>query len=140
MKQLESALTNERTWTSAGERFMENRRLAALVGITYKASKEIQPIVAMNCDPTPESRSPKWSPVVAEYIADVELAVRRTLEFKPEAERNELREAWGQFLEDDTRLDMTQRRMINILGPAFHRRELHPGIYFKPRRLTRRAA
>lgn len=130
--------THPRKWNSAAERFAEHRRLVAMVIATYRASKEAPVISAYNYDPTPGSGSLKWSPQTAEYAADVELAVRRTLEFKPEAERKELRDAWERLVENDSHIDAIQRRVIHLLSPAFYRRELHPGLYFKPSRPTRK--
>jgi hypothetical protein len=124
------------TWNSASERFAEHRRLTSLVAATYKACREAPVVAAYNLDPTPGSGSPKWSPATAEYIADVELGVRRALELRPQTDRDELRGAWERLVEDDTRIDATQRRVIGILAPAFYRRKLHPGVYFKPRHLT----
>lgn len=127
-----------RTYSSAAERFAEQRRLVAIVAACYRACKEAPVVVAFNVDPTPGTGSSKWTPQTAEYICDVELAIRKALQLKPETERNELHDAWERFVEDDTRIDATQRRVILILGGSFYVRELHPGLYFKPSRATRR--
>lgn len=125
-----------RTYSSAAERFAEQRRLVAMVAATYKACREAPVVAAYNLDPTPGSGSIKWTLQTAEYIADVELGVRKSLELR--SDRETLHDAWNRFVEDDTTIDVVQRRMIQILARSFYRRELHPGIYFRPNKHPQR--
>lgn len=121
------------TQVTNAERFVEHYRLVAICAIAYSACKHTQPVVAFNCDPAPESKSPRWSPITAEYLADIEIAIRRALQYKTEDDRTQLMDAWFRFLEDDTNLDAIQKRLIGMLGPNFHHRGLHPARYFRPR-------
>lgn len=130
---------------TATERFAQQRELFTAVARAYVACRQAPVISASRLNPaeatygavgsldTP-NRTIRWTPNVAHYICDVELAVRKALELKPEAERPALRDAWERLLEDDSRVDAIQRRAIQLLAGSFYRRELHPREYFRPNR------
>jgi hypothetical protein len=125
-----------RTSYSAAEWFGKQRHLVLLVVQAYLAVQTLSPVIASNPART-EPNPNKWSPNSCHFKCDVELAVRRVIEFKPESERPALWAAWGNLLADDeSRVGKVEERLIKLLSGQFHTRKLHPGLYFAPRRLT----
>jgi len=130
--------TDRQTYSSAAERWAEQRRLVVLVVAAYRAVKDLSPVIAFNPDPDSRSRSNRWSPDSAHYSADVSNTVRRAIESKPDSERPALWVAWANLLGDDSKLGTNEQKLIRLLAGLFFKKRLHPAIYFKPRRLTRR--
>ena len=121
------------TYTSAGERFAEQRRLVMLVVTAYRAVQDLSVIVAFNHDEASRIRTNKWSPDSCHYKVDVENTVRRVIESKPETERPALWAAWNNLLADDSKLGSSEQRLIRLLAGPMYTKKLHPGLYFRPR-------
>ena len=125
---------------SAAECFSAQRSLVKLVAQAYVAVQTLSPIIAS--DPSRTGPNPnRWSPTSCHYKCDVEIAVRRIIEFKLESERPALWAAWENLLaserfDDESRVGKTEERLIKLLSGSFHAKGLHPALYFKPRRLT----
>lgn len=139
MKHSEAAqmLDHVRTYNNATERWEQQRRLVMVVIATYRAVCSLEPIVAANNNPESRSRRNKWSPDSCHFKCDCENAVTRVIEAKPESERPALWTAWDKLLSDDNdKLGWHDQRLIRLLAGSFYTKELHPAIYFKPRRLT----
>jgi hypothetical protein len=100
-------------------------------GVTaaYSDLRELSPLVACNLDDTAPTR--RRTPVVSEFICDVELATRRVLKTP------ELFRAWEQIVAGET----IPTRLANIItgrcGAIYRRRGLIPSEYF--RTIKRRA-
>ena len=127
-----------RTYSSADERWEEQRRLVMLVITAYRAVCDLEPVVAFNPDPESKSRTNRWSPDSAHYSADVENTIRRVIESKAESERPALWTAWKNLLSDDSKLGRDEQRLIRLLSGPMYTKRLHPALYFRPHRLTRR--
>lgn len=139
MTQIEPALTPERnTYSSAAERWAEQRRLVGLVVAAYRAVKDLPCIAALNPDPTSRGNSNRWSPDSAHYAVDVENTVRRVIESKPEAERTALAKAWAALLSDDAKIGKEEQRLIRLLAGPMYTKQLHPGLYFRTNRYPQR--
>ena len=108
-------------------------RLTIVTGVieAYLRIREAPPVVCVNLDPQPESRSHKWTPVGAEFCADVESALRRFLVIRPD--RITLRQAWETLLqrEDYSRITSSERTLVMALAPIFTRNGLSPHLYFR---------
>ena len=123
-----------RTYTSAGERWAEQRRLVMLVVAAYRAVQTLEPVIA--CNPIPESRSRtnRWSPDSCHYKVDVENTARRVIEARPANERPALWGAWNNLLtDDDGKFGKNEQRLIRLLSGQMYLKKLHPGLYFRPR-------
>ena len=121
-----------RTYTSAAERWAEQRRLVFLVLSAYKAVCSLSIVVAFNCDQESRSRLNRWSPNSCHFKVDVENTVRRVIEGKPESERPVLWTAWSNLLTDDCHIGTVEQRLIRLLAGQMFRKQLHPGLYFRP--------
>lgn len=117
--------------TNAAGRWEEQSRLVKLVVTAYRAVKELPPLVAMNCDLSPQSRSCRWSPDSAHYGIDIENTVRRVIQAKSEAERPTLWTAWKNLLVDPDRIGKDEQRLIRLLAGPLYTKKLHPGLYFR---------
>jgi len=122
-----------RTYTSASERWAEQRRLVMLVIAAYRAVQDLQPVIAFDPDPESRSRTNRWSPDSAHYAVDVENTIRRVIEAKPESEHPALWAAWRNLLSDDEgKLGKAEQRLIHLLAGPMYTKKLHPGLYFRP--------
>lgn len=130
----------QRTYTSAAERFAEQSRLVMLVIAAYRAVHDLEPVIAFNPDPDSRSRTNRWSPDSAHYAADVENTVRRLIESKPESERSALWAAWKNLLTDDSKLGKDEQKCIRMLAGPMYAKQLHPGLYFRSNRYAHRRA
>lgn len=141
MTQIEPALTSERnTYSSAAERWQEQRRLVSSVAAAYKAVKDLLPVIAFNPDPDTRSNSNRWSPDSTHYVTDVENTVRRVIESKPPQEHSTARNAWENLLSDDDKIGSDERKLIRLLAGPFFTKKLHPGLYFATNRYGHRRA
>jgi hypothetical protein len=134
-------MSDERTESTKVDLEQWRRALVVTVARTYMAAKELPVMCASNYDPTPITRSRKWTPQSCEFVCDVENAVRRVLENKPDAD--ELVNAWERLQDDSNPIGKREARVIKLLAPIFETRELHPTQYFRRVRLGsphRRAA
>jgi hypothetical protein len=123
-------------YLSAAEWFEKQRRLVMLVTAAYRAVQTLSPVIASNLART-EPNPNKWSPTSCHFKCDVELAVRRVIEAKPENERPALWRAWSNLLSDEEgKLGKDEQRLIRHLSGPMFTKKLHPGLYFAPRRLT----
>jgi hypothetical protein len=123
-----------RTYTSAAERWAEQRRLVVLVIAAYRAVQTLEPVIAFNPDPESRSRTNRWSPDSAHYKVDVENTIRRVIEAKPESERQALWAAWTNLLtDDDGKIGKDEQRLVRLLSGPAYTKKLHPGMYFRPR-------
>jgi len=102
----------------------------------YRLISAAPPLVCVNLDPQPESRSHKWTPVGAEFCADVCGQVRKYLRDRPD--RVQLRAAWTNLCENDNPvIKDAEKRLILALGVLFEKNGIVPSQYFKPRVKTR---
>jgi hypothetical protein len=126
------SIGHQRTHTTAAERWEEQRRLVMVVIAAYRAVQTLEPVIAFNADPDSRSRSNRWSPDSAHYKVDVENTVRRIIEAKAGHERPALWTAWANLLKDDGQLGNVEQRLIRLLSGSMYRKQLHPGLYFRP--------
>lgn len=98
----------------------------------YLRMRHLEPMVAQNLDETPGARSMRWQPETCNFSIDVEHAVRDAI--KAHVDAPDLAKAWRRYLEDDSVMRGTERKLIAILAPVFDVRELEPKEYFTPRR------
>jgi len=132
--------TDRQTYSSAAERWAEQRRLVVLVVAAFRAVKDLSPVIAFNPDPDSGSNTNRWSPDSAHYAVDVENTVRRVIESKPETERLALVKAWEALLSDDGKLDKDEQNLIRLLSGPMYAKRLHPGLYFRVNRYPQRSS
>jgi len=125
-------------YTSAAERWAEQKRLVLLVIAAYRAVQDLEPVVAFNPDEESRSRTNRWSPDSCHYKVDVENTVRRVIGAKPEDERSALWAAWNNLLLNDSKIDRDEERLIKILSGSMYTKQLHPGLYFRTNRYAHR--
>jgi len=136
---VDSVDTERKGWSSAKERWAEQRRLVCLVATAYRSVCDLEPVVAFNPDPETRGRSNRWSPDSCHYKVDVENTVRRVILSKPEVERPELWAAWSNLVTDGSKIGVAEQRLIRLLYGVVYTKKLHPGIYFRPSRPARKA-
>jgi hypothetical protein len=94
------------------------------------------PISAIN--PDEEAAKPANIFRIVEWAIDVELAIRKSLYFKPHLQTafdTLEREAAGFHIPEDERLSLGLRTdVIQTIGPVLSERGLNPSWYFKQRR------
>ena len=105
---------------------------------TYHQMSNLPVVGAMNCDPTPVSHSPRWTPTSAGFVTDCEHALRDVLAGRPD--RTELVRAFVRLSVDGSVIGPSEATLIELLAPIVRSRHLAPYEYFKPRPGRRVAA
>ena len=113
---------------SQRERWQTNLELFQRVTKAYVQLRDLPPVVAMNPDPNPVSRSLPWTPASAEFACDCEHAIRAAIANRPDA--NELLQAWNSLLADTDRIGAAEKRLVERATPIFRARGLDPKQYF----------
>lgn len=104
------------------------RRLVLKVVQVYAELRFAEPIVSSNPDPSPGTRSQKWTPDGCHYRVDIEHAIRDAIANQPD--KNELRAAWERLQEDASTIREDATKLIHLLAPIIDKRGLEPHDYF----------
>ena len=108
------------------------RTLVRKVINQYRRFVSVPPVSASDMNPMIGVRSLRWSPIISDYVIDVDRAVNQVVTTRPD--RRELVEAWTRLVNHDSRIGPAEAMLFRLLAPVFRDRELDPSAYFRPRR------
>src|SRR5581483_11270054 len=89
----------------------------------YLQFQECSPLVAIDYDP--QSRRTKRTPAIIHFLADVEIATRRTLKSP------ELYEKWFALIQDQQIEPAVAKRIVSMCSRIYMQRRLAPFHYFR---------